>query len=498
MKKAISIILAITMLLGISSMTATASADYVYPPSKVNLVTIYQISKSSVKLHWYSSVYYAENDCDGYDVYSHNSNGYKRIGTVKPNNKGDYYYTACNLKAKTKYSFAVRAFRYDGKKKVYSEYSDRAYAYTSPNEPTLTSAKYISKGKMEVKWKRVSNASGYSIEYCTNNKFENDGTTCYLTVSKDTKSKVITGLAKTKYYVRVRAYISYGGQYFCSDYGRTKEVNIKQGLSVKEMINNIGTNKKARSIIKKYTDNGVDINKYSSTYDKFKAIYDWHSKHNTDYGWSCMNCNSNFNSCISALFMNKKQYDNFIFLACDNFKNNDGSVVMHKWSVIHLAGVPYIFDPRLQGYSSNKTGTTYFGVSPSSTLGKQYLLDGYMFYYPTAHKYDKQYKEYYAYSNFPFVKSITKPSKVKATPTAKQKAIYLKWKEVNYANGYQIQYSKNKNMSSSTTIETKKLSTTIKNLSSKKTYYVRIRAYKVIGKTRIYGYWTDKMVIKTK
>lgn len=500
MKRVISTILAITMLLGIVSSTFVASADYVPTPNKVEGITVYQISKSSVKLNWYRSIYYSGyNNCEGYDVYSHTSKGYKYIATVKRNDTGNYYYTICNLKPKTRYVFAIRAFNKDGSQKVYSDYSSKVYAFTAPNEPTLTSVKYKSKGKIQVKWKRVSGATGYSIEYCTNDKFQNDGTTCYINVPKDTKSETITALAKKKYYVRVRAYIQYGGKYFCSDYGRTKSVTVKNGCSVKEIINSIGTAEGARKIIKSYTYNGVDINKYKSTYDRFKAIYDWHSKHNTDYGWDCMSCNSNFNDCIAALFKDKKKYDVFIYLACDRFKNNDGSVVQHKWSMIYLAGVPHIFDPRLQGYTGNKTGTTYFGISPTSSVGKNYLYDGKMFFFPTTMKYDKEHKAYVSTYSFPFIRSITKPSKVNIT-TAKPltKAIYLKWNSVNYANGYQIQISRNKDMSSCKTIETSNLKKTVRDLGSKKTYYVRMRAYKVIGKTRIYGYWTDKKIIKTK
>lgn len=499
MKRVTSIILAIAMMISMASICITANADYINPPSKVENIYVEEISKTSVKLYWSQFNYY--NDVDGYEVYTQNNDEYSYVATVKLNTTGYYRYNVVNLKSATKYTFAIRAFRNGEGERIYSEYSDNVSAYTALKEPSITSAKYISKGKMEIKWKSVPNASGYLLEYCTNSKFINDGTTCYIDVSKNTKSKTISSLAKKKYYVRMSAYISSDGNKYCSDYAKAKSVNIKQGCTVKEMINSIGTGKNSRNLIKKYTNNGVDINKYSSTYDRFKAIYDWHSKHNTDFGWSCLNCNSNFNACIAALFENKKIYEGYIYLACDNFKNNDGSVVMHKWSIIYLSGMPYIFDPRLQGYTGNKTGTMYFGISPNSSVGKHYLFDGMFSFFPTKFEKDEKHNSYYPVYDYPYIHSIERPAVVNVTATPTSKAIKLSWKKVSKAKGYQIQYSTKKDMSSSTTVEidsNKTLAKTISKLKSKKTYYIRMRAYKTVGNNRIYSYWSSTKTVKTK
>lgn len=88
--------------------------------------------------------------------------------------------------------------------------------------------------------------------------------------------------------------------------------------------------------------------------------------------------------------------------------------------------------------------------------------------------------------------SLKKPSlKVKA---GKKKAT-LTWNKVAKASGYQIEYSKKSSMKSASKIKISKKGTSkrvVKKLTSKKTYYFRIRAYaKTNGKT-VYGPYSAK------
>ena len=63
-----------------------------------------------------------------------------------------------------------------------------------------------------------------------------------------------------------------------------------------------------------------------------------------------------------------------------------------------------------------------------------------------------------------------------------------------------IVYSTNVNFTKKTTkkISTKNLTKTIKKLKKKKTYYIKARAYKLDGKTKVYGRWSliRKVTIK--
>ena len=81
---------------------------------------------------------------------------------------------------------------------------------------------------------------------------------------------------------------------------------------------------------------------------------------------------------------------------------------------------------------------------------------------------------------------VKAPSKVKLTSAknGKDKKLTVKWKKVTGAKGYQLQYAINKKFKKKKSIQTKKTKYTIKKLKKKKTYYIRVRAYKMNGKKR--------------
>lgn len=85
---------------------------------------------------------------------------------------------------------------------------------------------------------------------------------------------------------------------------------------------------------------------------------------------------------------------------------------------------------------------------------------------------------------------------------AKSKAFAVYWnKQTSKTNGYQLQYSTNKSFKNAKTLtvsNTKTTSKTISKLSKKKVYYVRVRTYKTIGKTKIYSSWSGWKSVKTK
>ena len=93
--------------------------------------------------------------------------------------------------------------------------------------------------------------------------------------------------------------------------------------------------------------------------------------------------------------------------------------------------------------------------------------------------------------------STVKLLKVKAA----KKKFTATWKSADDVDGYQIQYSLKKNMKSSkkkTVKGSAKTKLTVKKLKSKKTYYVRIRAYKVINGTKFYSKWSAKKKVIVK
>ena len=95
---------------------------------------------------------------------------------------------------------------------------------------------------------------------------------------------------------------------------------------------------------------------------------------------------------------------------------------------------------------------------------------------------------------------VKAPSKVKLTSAknGKGKKFTVKWKKVTGAKGYQLQYALNKKFKKKKSIQTKKTKYTIKKLKKKKTYYIRVRAYKMNGKKKVYGKWSTVKKVKVR
>ena len=87
----------------------------------------------------------------------------------------------------------------------------------------------------------------------------------------------------------------------------------------------------------------------------------------------------------------------------------------------------------------------------------------------------------------------------KLSPSSK--AFTAQWKVNKTVTGYQIQYSTNSKFTGAKTVTVKSnktLKTTVKKLSAKKVYYVRIRTYKTISKVNYFSTWSNAVKVKTK
>ena len=90
------------------------------------------------------------------------------------------------------------------------------------------------------------------------------------------------------------------------------------------------------------------------------------------------------------------------------------------------------------------------------------------------------------------------------TIKSKKKSLLIKWKKISgEISGYEIQYSTSKKFAKKNTKKItirspKKNSKAIKNLKSKKKYYVRIRTYRKAAGKMLYSKWSNKVSKKTK
>lgn len=91
--------------------------------------------------------------------------------------------------------------------------------------PVISSVKNRSSKKMTVKWKKVSGALGYQLQYSTKKKFSSNVKKKNLTITSASFSKLIK---KKIYYVRVRSYVKINGNTKYSSWSKVKSVKIKK------------------------------------------------------------------------------------------------------------------------------------------------------------------------------------------------------------------------------------------------------------------------------
>ena len=80
----------------------------------------------------------------------------------------------------------------------------------------------------------------------------------------------------------------------------------------------------------------------------------------------------------------------------------------------------------------------------------------------------------------------------------KGRKLVVRWNAVKDVKGYQLQYALNKKFKKKKSVQTKKTKYIIKKLKKKKTYYIRVRAYKMNGKKKVYGKWSMVKKVKIK
>lgn len=94
---------------------------------------------------------------------------------------------------------------------------------------------------------------------------------------------------------------------------------------------------------------------------------------------------------------------------------------------------------------------------------------------------------------------LTYPQKLKVSTNGKKK-LYITWKKVSAAKGYELQYSSSKYFKGAKTINMVKARTekNLTGLKSKKTYYFRIRSFIRVKNVKVYSSWSPVKSKKTK
>ena len=159
----------------------------------------------------------------------------------------------------------------------------------------------------------------------------------------------------------------------------------------------------------------------------------------------------------------------------------------------------------MYGGTNNKANPTTFTKTSSFTL-KNPTRAGYTFLgWYTSSKFETKKtkivkgteKNYTLHARWQKV-TVSKASIKTLKSTAKKKAA-VSWNAVSGAKGYEITYSRDKKFKSKKTVTTTSRTKTLTGLVSGKTYYVKVRAYKIdsTGK-KVYGTSSTIKTVKVK
>lgn len=188
----------------------------VLEPAKVTGVTDKTQEQKSITIKWNKV-----SGATGYEIYKYDTSKKKYL---KVNTTTGISYKVTGLKAATTYQFKVRAYRTENGVNYYGDYSAAIKLTTKTKTPAIS--KFTAgKKNLTVKYKKVSGASGYQIQYSTNSKFKKGNKSTNTTkLSKTIKSLK----AKKKYYVRVRTYRTVNGKKIYSNWSKTKNITTKK------------------------------------------------------------------------------------------------------------------------------------------------------------------------------------------------------------------------------------------------------------------------------
>ena len=127
------------------------------------------------------------------------------------------------MKAATIYQFIVRAYRTANGTNNYGDYSSVTFLTTTTKTPTILKLK-AGKKKATVKYKKISGAYGYQIQYSTNKKIKKGNKSSNTTKLSKTVKKL---KSKKKYYVRIRTYRTVNGKKIYSNWSKVKNIKVK-------------------------------------------------------------------------------------------------------------------------------------------------------------------------------------------------------------------------------------------------------------------------------
>lgn len=187
-------------------------------PGKVSGVKVTATTTNSITLKWNKV-----SGASGYRIYQYNkkTKKYVALGSVSAKT---LKVTIKKLSPGTTYQFYVKAYKKQDGITAYGSYSSAVKVSTKLAKVTLSSLKSSKKTQATVKWKEVTGAAKYEVQYSTSSKFITSKTATTGKTSSTTLKKL---KSKKTYYVRVRGYKELSGKKVYSAWSSVKKVKVK-------------------------------------------------------------------------------------------------------------------------------------------------------------------------------------------------------------------------------------------------------------------------------
>ncbi|MBQ8791216.1 MAG: fibronectin type III domain-containing protein, partial [Ruminiclostridium sp.] len=180
-------------------------------PTAVKGLSLGGRSGNALRLNWTKNT-----SADGYIIEMYKGGKWTRIARIAGNSTTTYRVTG--LAAGTAYKFRMRAYKMDGTKALYSEYTSTLAARTNPSVVTGLKIGGRASNALRLNWTKNTSADGYIVEMYKGGKWVRVARIA----GNSTTTYRVTGLAaSTQYKFRVKAYKMSGSTALYSGYTST-------------------------------------------------------------------------------------------------------------------------------------------------------------------------------------------------------------------------------------------------------------------------------------
>ncbi len=474
-------------------LSASIHCDHgkVTAPSAVTGLKVKSRSADALRLSWDKNT-----TVDGYIIEIKSGNSWTRVGKITNNSTVEF--RKAGLKAGTAYTFRVCAYKMDGKTALYSGYISIS-ARTDPSAVSDLKLAWRSGDALRIAWAKNTSADGYIIEMQNGSTWTRVGKITKNSSVEFKKSKLNAG---TAYSFRVCAYKMDGKTALYSGYKTISAMTSPSAVS--------GFKLKARSSstlrlmwIKNTSADGYILEQKSGGEWKQLTKFDKNTtaecritglKASTAYSFRIKSYKESGTSILYSGYVSLSARTNPTGISGFKLKARSSSVLRIMWDK-NTSADGYILEQqsggewkRLTKFDKNtttecritglKAGTAY------SFRIKSYKMSG-----TTA-----------LYSGYSTLSAMTYPSAVSGLKlkAAAKDAVRLAWDKNTSADGYIIEmksgdtWTRVSKITKNSTVEFRK-----GGLKSKTSYSFRIKAYKMSGKTALYGA-TKTITVKTK